>query len=314
MKSLTLKTAVLAALSLTAVQAIAAGPVVLPTSGATAYTLCRQNTADAANPNFGSRGDASLPPAAYSTCVATNGVGVALNLNSAPEAGYTLQTSNTSTITAFAENIATLNERVFKNGGTCIYAKQVLMLSTPTHDYNPQLTGTQKLEVNDYAFGGYTGAVSVAYAKANANYASVYRAGRTFTSVQMQAQNGVPANVAPGFLTLPTAAGTPGTEIYGYGQTTPAATVGTMGGGLQQAPFSATAHNWVDFTTDATGGIDEDGGTNFGSPTMYIQQACASNATTATAGNFKLRQTGQETQPWVTVTATSRAPGTSIAP
>ncbi|PPC88743.1 MAG: hypothetical protein CTY37_00045 [Methylotenera sp.] len=311
MKNSLLKFAVLGALSVTASSAMAAFEL-LPTSGATAYKTCF------AGSNYGAQGDAAWPPVG-GTCVAPNGGGAALLIASVPEAGFAASGAGVSSpITAFAETVATLNERVWRNAGTsqCIYGKQVIMSNTAVNDYNPQKANSQKMEVNDFAFGGYTGTVSVAYAKQLIGYSSAYRVGRTFTSVQMQPNVIGGATIAAGFLALPTAAGTLGTEIYGFGQTTgisPAPAPGTAGGGLQQAPFSGT-HNWVDFTTDVTAAVDEDGTTNPASPNMYIKQSCASGAVTATAGNFKMRQTGQETQPWITVTGTSRAPGTSVAP
>jgi len=311
MKSLTLKAAVLAALSLTAVQASAAGFVTLPTSGTTPYVQCRVSG------NFGSQSDTTVPPTTDSACAATPGVGATLNLNTTPESGFTLATSNTSSVTAFAETLATLNERVFKNGATptaCIYAKQLVMSSTTTHDYNPQFppanpTAVQAMEVNDYAFGGYTGAVSAAYAKSGANNSSVYRIGRTFTSVQMQANPSSPGSPASGYVVLPTAGGTSGTEINGVGQTL--TLPGSPSAAQQQAPFSA---NWVDFTSDVSGTADEDGAPNVGSSNMYIKQACSATTTTSVANSLKIRQTGQETQPWVIVTATSLAPSTTITP
>lgn len=304
MKNLTIRASVLAALAFSAPQALAAF-VTLPTSGTTAYVQCRTTG------NFGSVTDNVYPPAGDSACVAPNGVGVGLAPTSSPETGFTVQSSNTGAITAFAETLGTLNEVVFRNSGTgtCIYEKQVVMSNTGTHDYNPSRAGVNRMEVNDYAFGGYTGAASAAYAKANAGYSSVFRIGRTFTSVQMQAQAGAPGNVAAGYLVLPTAGGTVGTEINGVGQTlTPP---GSPTAAQQQAPFSA---NWVDFTTDVTAALDEDGTTNPASPNMYIKQACASATTSVVANSMKLRQTGQETQPWVTVTVSSRAPSSTIAP
>ena len=306
-----LKLAVLGALSVSASSAMAA-LAVLPTSGTTPYVQCRVTG------NFGAQTDNTLPPASDSACAVTNGVGAALNLNSTPEPGFILSTSNSSTITAFSETLGTLNERVFVNSSTpasitqCIYAKQVIMSNTGTHDYNPQRAGTNRMEVNDFAFGGYTGAVSAGYAKSNATTnSSVFRIGRTFTSVQIQPNVIGGATVAPGYQVLPPAGGTLGVQINGVGQTlTPP---GSPSAAQQQAAFSST-HNWVDFTTDVVAAADEDGSTNPGSPSMYIQQACTANTTTATAGNFELRQTGQETQPFVSVTGTSRAPGTSTAP
>lgn len=315
MKNLTLKLAILGALSISASSAMAAF-VTLPTSGATAYTTCF------AGANFGTGTDGSWPPAA-GACVAPNGGGAALLIASVPEAGFTAFAAGTATtaITAFAETVATLNERVWRNAGTsqCIYGKQVIMNNAAVNDYNPQKAGAQKLEVNDYAFGGYTGAVSAAYAKQLISYSSAFRIGRTFTSVQMQANPAALSTPAPGFKALPTTAAALGTEITGVGQTRgatgvpPGANPGTVvpTAGQQDAPFST---NWVDFTVDVTAGVDEDNSTNPASPNMYIKQSCAAGTTTATAGNFKIRQTGQETQPWITVTGTSRAPGTSTAP
>lgn len=279
--------------------------VTLPTSGTSAYVQCR--TAG----NFGSGSDTTVPPSTDAVCVAPTGIGATLLFNSTPETGYTLQNSNTTAITAFSETLGTLNERTFKNGGSCIYAKQVVMSNATTHDYNPQLALDNKMEVNDYAFGGYTGAVSAAYAKAVATYSSAFRIGRTFTSVQMQADPSAPTTtVATGFLVLPTTSATAGTEITGVGQTASPGTV-TPTAGQQDAPFSSS---WVDFTTDVTAGVDEDGTTNPSSPSMYIKQDCASATVSAVANSMKIRQTGQETQPWVTVTTSSRAPSSTITP
>ncbi len=304
MKNMIIKASVTAALVVAASDVAVAGFVTLPTSGTTPYVQCR--TAG----NFGSGSDSTVPPTTDSVCAAPNGIGTTLAPTSSPESGFTLQSSNTSSITAFSESIGNFNETVFKSGSTCIYNKQLVMTSTTTHDYNPQLAGTQKLEVNDFAFGGYTGAVSAAYAKAVATYSSAYRIGRTYTSVQMQAAAGAPGSVATGYLVLPTAGGTVGTEINGVGQTYPTPP-GSPTAAQQEAPFSA---NWVDFTVDVTGGVDEDGTTSPASPNMYIKQACTTATTSAVANSMKIRQTGQETQPWVTITTSSRAPSSTITP
>lgn len=319
MKNVKLNLAILGVLGAISTQA-AAGFVTLPTSGTSAYTTCRTVS------NFGAQSDSIFPPTTDSLCAAPNGIGAALLFSSVPETGFAVVTTQTfsSSITYFSDPVGTLNERVWRNATTseCIYGKQVLMSNSSTTDYNPQASGTQKLEVNDFAFGGYTGTVSVAYAKQAANFGSAYRAGRTFTSVQMQPNVIGGATIATGFLALPTTGATLGTEITGVGQTAgptgtpsgPAPGTVVPGTGQQDAPFSTT-HNWVDFTTDVTAGVDEDGSTNPSSPNMYIKQSCPVNGnTTQTTGNFKIRQTGQETQPWIIVTGTSRAPGTSTAP
>ena len=312
MKSLTLKAAVLAALSLSALQASATGFVTLPTSGATAYVSCR--TA----PNFGSLSDTSFPTAGVdNACAILSTASAPYNavstIASVPETGYSLVAGSafTTAIPAFAETVATLNERVWRNAGTseCIYGKQVLMSSAAVHDYNPAKAGNNGMEVNDFAFGGFSGAVKAAYSKGTqSNYSSAYRIGRTFTSIQMQAMPGTAgASVATGFLVLPTTGGTLGTEINGVGQT--AGSTGSPSGpnpgtvvptAAQQTSEIRT--NWVDFTLDNTGGTDEDGTTSQNSPVLYVQAACT-GTTTSTANTIRIRQTGQETQPWVTILA-----------
>ena len=273
---------------------MAAGLVPIPNpGGSSAYVLCRSDG------NFGATPDTSFPPATDDQCVVNSGVGASLALNSSPESGFTLQSANSSAISAFSETLATLNERVFRNSGTseCIYAKGVGLTSNTTHDYYPAAPGTQRMEVNDLAFGGYVGNVSAGYAKAASFAGSVYRIGRTFTSVQMQPDYSNPYLIGAGFNALPPIGGTPGTEIYGLSQ--------------QMAPVSAS---WVDFTVDLTGGADLDGYTNLLSPNLYIKLSCATATTSVVANSFKLRQTGQWGQPWVVITAASRAPTANIAP
>ncbi|MCB4812268.1 hypothetical protein LG204_13180 [Methylovorus menthalis] len=312
MKKSIMQAAILAALGISATQASATGFVTLPTSGTSAYVQCRVAG------NFGSQSDNTLPTTTTDNAcaildVASSPYNAVSTINSVPETGYSLVVGSavTSSITAFSETVATLNERVFRNAttGECIYAKQVLMSSSTTHDYNPQLSGTQGLEVNDFAFGGYSGTVSAAYSKGNTStLSSAYRIGRTFTSVQMQSASPF-TSPATGYLVLPTAGGTAGTEINGVGQTL--SPPGSPTAAQQQAPFSA---NWVDYTVDTSGVADEDGFPNINSPIMYIKQSCTSGSAPALANSFKIRQTGQESQPWVTITTSSRAPGTTLTP
>lgn len=223
---------IFAASGLSNMMAYAAGFVTLPTSGASAYVTCRS----------GNGLDNTLPPAADSSCVAPSGVGVALNINSSPEAGFTLQNANSTTITAFSETLGTLNERVFRDGGSgqCIYAKQILYATGGAHDYNPYASGTNGLQMDDIAFGGYIGAVSAGYAKINASQSSVIRTGRTFTSVQLQWQGN---SVCPGFLLNPAIGGILGTEINGVGLVMPCTVMPTL---AQQS--AQPSQSWVDFT------------------------------------------------------------------
>lgn len=291
-------------LGLESSQVSAAGFELLPTTGASVYISCRSG-----NGLF----ETFYPPLADSSCVAPKGVGTSLLFGSIPEAGFTLVAlqSFSSPITAFAENLATLNERVWRNASSneCIYGKQVIMSSLPVHDYNSYNPGTDYMEVNDFAFGGYTGVVSAAYAKPAVNFTSVIRIGRTFTSVQRQT-NTITTGVCPGFLHLPSIGGILGTEINGVGAVSTCSVLPTPS--QQEAPLSAS---WVNFTTYASAGMSPDGlAVKPSSPNMYIKQACSSSTTTLVANSMKLRQTGRVYQPWVVVTASSRAPSSSIAP
>jgi hypothetical protein len=275
---------------------VAAGFVTLPSSGATPYVGCNISG------NFGFMYDSTYPTTPDDACVVPKGLAVGLSLNASPEDGFVLQTANNSAISAFSESLGTLTERVFRNAPTseCIYAKQVLMSGTSTHDYHPQLNGNQKIEVNDFVFGGYTGNASVGYAKQSNSFPSVYRIGRTFTSVQKQNTSG--------YIDIPAAGGVVGTEINGVGQTfSPIIPTALQ----QQAPFSA---NWIDFTTRVTAGIDQNGVAFPSSPNMYIKQTCTTSSTSVVPNSFKLRQTGRLTQPWVVITSSSRAPSADIAP
>lgn len=285
----------------------AAGFVTLPTSGSSAYVACRSGA--------GAGPDNTLPPLADSACVVPNGVGTALNFNATPEPGFILLTTNVSSITAFSETLGTLNERVFVNSPSpitqCIYAKQVVMSNTGAHDYNPYKAGTNRMIVNDIAFGGYTGAVSAGYAKANASTnKSVYRIGRTFTSVQLKRQLDLEdAPPCAGWALLPPIGGMPGTEINGVGLISGCSV--TPSTAQQEAPLS---NSWVDFTTYVSAGLSPDLTANPASPQMYIKQACTNSTTSQVANSFKLRQTGAGYSPWVVVTGTSRAPSTDITP
>ena len=94
-----------------------------------------------------------------------------------------------------------------------------------------------------------------------------------------------------------------GTEINGVGQTaSPGATAPTA---AQQT--SAIRTNWVDFTLDNTGGVDEDGDTEQDTSMMYVRAGCTATAPASLANSVRIRQTGQETQPWVTILASGLA-------
>ena len=157
------------ALAAASASALAAGFVTLsPTGyavpgGTSAYTLC--NTTG----NFGS--GVSLPPtpAANNTC--------AIFQNNPPLAGYTLVANANRTVTHNGVWIATVNDRVWRSGTTCIYGARVRLRAV-------QYAPGQTFEVNDVMRAGFRnrGPVSIAYFYNAAADEVLFRAGLTFTS------------------------------------------------------------------------------------------------------------------------------------
>jgi len=211
------------------------------------------------------------------------------------------------TVTANGETLATMRQRVYRNADKteCVFEKRFVMARIGAFDYNPQLAGSQRLAVSDFVFGGFSGTTDVSAGYyVLANYESpVFRIGRSFTSVQIQANdfdNATALNT--GYVRRPVNSPAPasGTEINGVGQTL--VNPGTPSAAQQTAEIRT---NWVDFTVDVTGGDDEDGVTTFNSPFMYVRAGCGSGTETTAApttnNTVRIRQTGQESQPWVTI-------------
>jgi hypothetical protein len=313
MKSQLLKLAVIAVLG-TSSQAFATGLVSLPAAGlsvsagtnqpagTTAWVTC--NTTG----NYGSGSYTAPTTGANNNCAVFPG-----NINTSPVSGFSRLTANDLTgtaITANGENIAYMTSRTFRNTANteCIYGKQISMDTSTTFDYNSSLAGQQYLEVNDFAFGGFSATtdVSAGYYHRASTDSPVFRVGRAFTSVQMQADPSDETLVAIGFVHRPIngpSVPASGTEINGVGQTASPGTVTPTA--AEQT--SAIRTNWVDFTVDVTGGVDEDGGTEPDAPMMYVRAACTSTAPASLANSVRIRQTGQETQPWVTILASGLA-------
>ena len=308
MRNLSLHAAIVAVLGVVSGAAHATGLVGLPSTGfstaggTSAYTLCNQTG------NFGSDDYTAPTTGANNTCAVFPS-----NINTSPVSGFTLVsgTSVTRTITANGQTLGTLEERVFRNSNNteCIYGKRLRMntAASANFDYNPQLTGAQKLEVNDVALAGFSSTTTpqAGYYFTSISDSPVFRIGRAHTSVQMQADGSNPANIASGYLAQPLTSGAPAasTEINGVGQTYP-----TFPGSPTAAQQTAAiSTNWVDFTMDITGGEDEDGTTEPDSSMLYVRAACTSAAPVALANSVKIRQTGQETQPWVTISTTGFA-------
>lgn len=269
-------------------------------AGTTAYVTCNPTG------NYGT----GAPTAATSAADPCHVIPASNNGNNPPPAaqvgGVTfalVSAPANATITANAETLATLVQRTFRNSGNtqCLYLKRVQMATTGTFDYNPLLAGSQRLEVNDIALGGFSATTNVlaGYWHSVTTDSPVYRVGRAFTSVQMQADPLNPANPATGFIHRPVNSPAPAasTEINGVGQTASPGTI--VPTAAQQTAEIRT--NWVDFTVDITGGVDEDGDTEPNSPFFYVSAGCTSAAPVTTANTVRIRQAGQETQPFVTI-------------
>jgi len=316
MKNVKLKLAVLGAFSVLSAQAFATGLVALPTAGFTVAAGTNQPAGTTgwvtcnATGNYGS-GSFLIPnTTSNNTCAVFPGG--ARNLTTSPVStiATAVTAKVTSTITANSETLGTLGERTWRNTGSteCIFAKYIDFATTGTFDYNPSLTGSQRFEANDVALGGFslTPTVNAGYYYTASTDSPIFRMGRSFTSVQMQADLTNPNTLpATGFVHRPLNSPAPAasTEINGVGQTSASSTGLVVPTAAQQTSEIRT--NWVDFMLDNTGGVDEDGTTAQNSPVLYVQAAC-NGTTTSTANTIRIRQTGQETQPWVTILATGQ--------
>ena len=303
--NMVLKAAVLGALGLVSAQAMATGLVNIPSTGFTVgsdtspYTLC--NTTG----NFGSD-DAVVPTStANNTCAV-----FPANVNTAPEASFTLVTSvtrnivlNDSTYTNGTNvTVGTVVDRVWRKAATneCIYGAQITMSNT---DYDLNTAGTQYLEINDFVRSGFSGrTVDIGYYHTGTLQQDVlYRAGRTNVSVQHRADATNEALPASGYvaqpLTTPTPTYTPINGIQAWPGTAPGA-----------AEQSATLDgNYVDYTVDVNYQDDDKSKTKV-SPYLYVKTSCSSSTHTATAGALTFRQTGQESAPWISFSISGFVP------
>lgn len=314
MKNVNLKLAVLGALSALSAQAFATGLVALPATGLAVVAGANQPAGTTAYVTCNGTGNYGSVIATAPSAGANNSCAVfPANALTSPVAGYTLvQSVNASVITANGTSLAKRWQKTFRTADQkmCIFATQIQMDATSTFDYDLGRAGTNPLEVNNVVFAGFSKAPSV-----NAGYyfsgagtsSSVYRVGRTYTSVQMHATALSSPTVATSFVHRPITASAPAanTEINGPSPLGTEVFPNTASASQQAGALSA---NWVNFTLDLTGASDEDGAsTEPYSPWMYIQAPCK-DATPLVAGTpaaltngIVLQQTGQETQPWITV-------------
>jgi hypothetical protein len=298
MKNSLIKLAVMAAIGVST-QVHAAGLVALPAAGFTssAYTSCYNDGRTAADPkgNFGSYSPIVAPSATVNNTCWVAKTASELTLPSV-FTGYSLVGSRTVTIpstTGGTDNIGTLVDYVWRNSTTnmCVIGTRATMINA---DHDAVTAGTQLFEINDLARGGFSGAgtVNVAYQLFATNASPVYRAGRTFTSVQHRAlKYDTSTNKAlngTNYLDLPTknsvTANITGENLAIAAGTAAATTLAT-----QDAVVNA---NYVDLTLD-TGFNDDDGGLNPLTAFTYIQASCSATPTVQTDA-IRLRQTAQE--------------------
>jgi hypothetical protein len=340
MKKSLLKLAVLGALGLASAQAFAAGalsPLVAAPAGS-AYINCYNTgrvipvmpattTALLARTNFGTN---AIGAGAVAACAIT---GLA-NDSTPPLTGYALVVSASRvvpTVTGGAGNIGTVTDRIWRKPAAtapvtptdmCIFGAKFTAVNA---DHDSGLAGTQLFEVNDIARGGFSGSgtVNVGYFIQAANASPVYRAGRSFTSVQHRAYKfagtlSEKQNNGTGYLDLPTIGGLSTLNINGVNTPITGATIATTGGvaTLQDAQINS---NWVDFTTDAVF-TDDDGATNPVSSMTYVEAPCNSdsvatiNATWVKAGAISLRQTAQENTTFKAIDISGYAPPGAVVP
>jgi hypothetical protein len=345
MKNVKLRLAIFGALGLASAQAFAAGSLcalaAAPAGSAyiNAYNSGRvipplagpATTVLNARMNFGSTTDGGSAGLCEITALASE--------ITAPKTGYAIVTSSTRTIpttTGGAGNIGSVLDVVWRKPAAtapvtptpmCIIGTRVgNMLNV---DHNAGTAGTQLFEVNDVARGGYSasGTVNVGYFKQAANASRLYRAGRSYTSVQHRAYKyaGTLAekqNNGTGYLDLPTIGGLATLDINGVNSGILGGAIATTGGvaTLQDAQINA---NWVDFTSD-TVFADDDGGTNPVSSMTYVEFPCNTDSaavinTVGAAGWTKvgaisLRQTAQENTTFKRIDINGYAPPGATVP
>ena len=293
MKNMTIKIAVLGALGLASAQVLA-GFESLPATGfsvaaganypgspagTSAYRLC--NTSG----DFGS-GPTTPPASSLADCAVTPA-----NEFVAPIAGFSLITAASRSIIVnntytggTSKNVGLVSESVWRNAAQteCIYGAKVVMNSTAGADYLPA-SGAQYFEMNDLARGGFSGRpVDIAYYYGSATGEVIFRAGRTYTSVQHRSD-------VDEFEEQPLTANPPSPVVSINGiDATPLSTVPTPS---QQS--AAIDDNWVVFTTDAN--VNDDDGTSKAQSSMvYVKSTCSSAAPTSVPGAIRIRQTFQE--------------------
>lgn len=290
MKASTLRLAVLGIFGVVYSQAMA-GFESIPTTtpitisgGTTAYIICNP-TGDFGSGSGTNTSVKNPTTSPQNTCYISPAPASDLT---APISGFSLVTSANRQVTLnntysgnTNKNIGTLLDVVWRNAAQteCIYGTK---FTATTTDYNTGNAGNQYFEANGIARGGFVDTssstartVEVAYSRSSASADVVYRAGRTFTSVQHR-----PGDVAQPLTGLGSSPSINGLDSW----------PGSASATQQLADLNS---NWVEFTTDVNA-RDDDGSTTASSAMFYIKTSCSSAAPVAVANAIRLRQTFQE--------------------
>lgn len=258
-----------------------------PTGGTSQYRLCNPTG------NYGSLSIGSSYPTATTNNVCAL-VPAPSSILTTPEAGFVLHASArrpiiiNNILTGSAPiSIGSLQDVVFRNWSTneCIYGTQ---LSLTNNDYDTTKFGTQIFQVNGVARGGFASSndVKIAYARTSSYADVVFRAGRTFTSVQHRAASLGSGVFAPGYYNQPLTS-VSSISINGKNSTSLSVPLTSE----QEANQDA---NWIEFTTNAYSSDPSDNSIRAVSPAMYIRTSCTSTLPVATPNAIRLRQTWQD--------------------
>lgn len=208
----------------------------------------------------------------------------------APLPGFSLVTTkvhpvvlNNASTNSQDRQLGQAYEFVWRNASDaeCIIGTKVVTALGDDADYDANRPGNQYFVINDIARGGFAKRpVEIAYSALPATARPLYRAGRTFTSVQYRGRGKKPL---PGYVTQPLT-----TPDYRGAINGVAANDVPMP--LTEQQSAALDDDWVTFTTYVTA-LDTAGKTSAASGMFYIKTACDSGPLAVRPNAIRLRQT-----------------------
>jgi len=289
-------------------------------TGSTAYLRC--NTTG----NYGS----AVTTTPTTTADACHLVPPSGNRNNSPQASISTELAtriaplviNNSYTSGTNITVGQIEERVWGNGSsidsssTCIYGLRLSLYEDV--DYNLTEPGTQTIEFNGFARGGFgSKTVHAGYYYSSATDEAVFRVGRAFTSVQVRADLADDEVLATGYVHRPLISPAPATGTAVNGVSTYTDPLATPTAGQQTA---ALRTNWVEFSTD-NNADDDDGTSKPDSSQMYVRVTGSGAGTTTsgcpaksggsaalTSNAYRFRQVGQEEAPLFEFTMSGYVP------